>query len=91
MSPDQFLAEVRALVLRELQDLGPSSLVVRLDDAADRSAFVMARLVDGAAMVARVYEVDLPLGLQPVYLAPQDVALFVRAFAHTLSESRRSQ
>lgn len=82
MSPDQLLAVVRELVLRELDGLDPSRLVLRLDEgAADRSVFAVARLGDGSAMFTRVYEVDLPSGLQPVYLSPEDAALLVESLA----------
>lgn len=91
MSPDQFLVEVRALVLRELEDLDPSRLVFRLDGgAADRSVLVLARLGDGCAMVARVYEVDLPGGLQPVYLSPDDAALLVRSLGEWCAANSRA-
>lgn len=86
-SPSELLAEVRALVLRELEGLSPSSLVLRLDDVGDQSVFVVARLGDDdAVMVARVYEADLRTGghaLHPVYLSGEDAEALVGALART--------
>lgn len=83
MSPHQLLAEVRALVLRELEGLEPSRLVLRLDDVGDQSVCVVARLGEcGAVMVARVYEVDLcseGAALHPVYLSGDDADALVEA------------
>ena len=86
MSTDQLLAEVRALVLRELEGLDPSSLVLRLDDVGDPSVFVIARLGDetGSVMVARIYEADLRhegAVLQPVYLSGEDADILVEALS----------
>jgi hypothetical protein len=85
MSSDELLAEVRAVVLRELEGLDPSSLVLRIDGGgADRSVFVVAQLGrdDGAVMVARVYEDDLSLDgacLQPVFLSSEDAEVLAEA------------
>lgn len=88
MSPDQLLAHVRAVLLRELEGLDPSSLVLRLDEGAgNRSDFAVARLGDGSAMVTRVYEVDLPAGLQPIYLSPEDAALLVESLSNGAAEA----
>lgn len=86
MSTDRLLAEVRAVVLRELEGLDPSSLVLRLDDVGDQSVFVVARLGDetGSVMVARVYEADLRHEgsvLRPVYLSREDADALVAALS----------
>lgn len=41
-------------------------------------------------MVARVYEVDLPGGLQPVYLSPDDAALLVRSLGEWCAANSRA-
>lgn len=94
MSTDQLLADVRAVVLRELENLAPSRLVLRLDDVGDRSVFVVARLGDetGSVMVARVYEADLHRDgavLQPVYLSDRDAEAFVVAMSEQPRPRRR--
>ncbi len=79
VSGERLLALVRADVLRELEGLDPSSLVLRLDLAADLSVFVVARLGDGSVMIARVYETELQL--QPVYLSSEDAEVLVEALS----------
>jgi len=81
MSTDRLLAEVRATVLRELDGLDPSCLVLRLDDVGDPSVFVAARLGDetGLVMITRIYEADLHRegALQPVYLSGEDAEILL--------------
>lgn len=88
---EQLLAAARVAVLRELDGLEPSSLVLRLDDGANRSVFAVARLRDGSAMVTRVYEVDLPSSLRPVYLSLEDAALLVESLAREPRQASRSR
>lgn len=87
---EQLLSAARVAVLRELDGLEPSSLVLRLDEGADRSVFAVARLGDGSVMVTRVYEVDLSCGLQPVYLSPEDAALLVESLSREPRQASRS-
>ncbi len=80
MCSEQLLGAVRAIVVRELEGLDLSSLVLRLDDgAADRSVLVVAKLGDGSVMVARVYEAELQL--KPVYLSTVDAEVLVDALS----------
>lgn len=80
LTEQQFLAAVRDAVLRELDGLHPWSLSLRLDHQSERSAFVVARLGDGGAMIARVYGADLPSGFTPVFVSPDDAAVLVESF-----------
>lgn len=93
MSTDRLLAEVRAVVLRELEGLDPSSLVLRLDDVGDQSVFVVARLGDetGSVMVTRVYEADLRHEgsvLRPVYLSGEDADALMTALSRQPGHGR---
>lgn len=88
MPSDQLLAMARARVLRELEGFTVLSLCLCLNEGPDRSVLAIARLGDGCAMVARVYEADIDCraAIQPTYLSGEDALTLVEALSRPVAE-----